>query len=141
MANTAMSAFETLAAARSAGIEIATDGGDLVLEAAGPPPGELLERLRLHKTAIVELLEPRADGWSAEDWQAFFNERAAIAEFDGGLPRPKAEAQAFAECAAEWLDRFCAGALPPPLQPCPRCWAAWRQDAVKSIESMGIRAE
>jgi hypothetical protein len=27
---------------------------------------------------------------STEDWQAYFNERAAIAEFDDGLPRPEA---------------------------------------------------
>jgi len=25
--------------------------------------------------------------WSAEDWQAFFDERAGVAEYDGGLPR------------------------------------------------------
>jgi hypothetical protein len=99
-----MSPFDALAAARNAGIDIATDGGDLVLEAPVPPPAELLERLRRHKAAIVELLQPRADGWSAEDWQAFFNERAAIAEFDGGLQRPKAEVQAFSECVAEWLN-------------------------------------
>ena len=29
----------------------------------------------------------------------------AIAEFDGGLPRSAAEAQAFACCVAEWLNR------------------------------------
>src|SRR5215831_16063267 len=101
MANTGMSALQVVAAARNAGIDIATDGGDLVLEARAPPTAELLERLRQHKTAIVELLRPRADGWSAEDWQAYFNERAAIAEFDGGLPRLEAEAQSFSECVAE----------------------------------------
>jgi hypothetical protein len=41
-----------------------------------------------------KLLGP--DHWSAEDWQAFFDKRAGIAEFDGGLPRAQAEAQAFA---------------------------------------------
>jgi hypothetical protein len=43
------------------------------------------------------------DGWSAVDWLAFFDERAGIAEFDGGLPR--AEAQAFTCCVVEWLNR------------------------------------
>jgi hypothetical protein len=42
---------------------------------------------------------------SADDWQVFFDERAGIAEFDGGLPRPQAEARAFACCVAEWLNR------------------------------------
>ena len=27
---------------------------------------------------------PAEDGWSAEDWQVFFDERAGIVEFDGG---------------------------------------------------------
>jgi hypothetical protein len=45
------------------------------------------------------------DSWSAEDWQAFFDERAAIAEREGGLPLEKAEEEAFASCVTEWLDR------------------------------------
>jgi hypothetical protein len=65
----------------------------------------LLERLSRHKPAIVELVQPRADGWSPEDWQAFFDECAAIAEFDGGLPRRQGEAQAFSDCVDEWLDQ------------------------------------
>ena len=32
-------------------------------------------------------------------------ERAGIAEFDGGLPRPEAEALAFECCVVEWLNR------------------------------------
>ena len=28
---------------------------------------------------------------SMEDWEAYFDERAGIREFDGGLPRPEAE--------------------------------------------------
>src|SRR5207342_393585 len=54
---------------------------------------------------IVVLLRPGRDGWSAEDWQVFFDERAGIAEFDGGLPRGAAEAGAFACCVVEWLNR------------------------------------
>jgi hypothetical protein len=30
-----------------------------------------------------------------EDWQAYFDERAGIREFDGGLPRAEAELRAF----------------------------------------------
>ena len=54
----------------------------------------------------MTLVRPDGDGgWSAEDWQVFFDERAGIAEFDGGLPRPEAEVQAFACCVSEWLNR------------------------------------
>jgi len=34
------------------------------------------------------------------NWAELFAERAAIAEFSGGLPRAQAEAQAWAHCVA-----------------------------------------
>lgn len=43
--------------------------------------------------------------WDAADWQACFDERAGVAEFDGGLNRHEAELQAYACCVAEWLCR------------------------------------
>jgi hypothetical protein len=43
-------------------------------------------------TPIIGLRRPQGDEWSTEDWQAYFDERAAIAEFDVGLRRPEAEA-------------------------------------------------
>ena len=84
-----MSAAEALKAARAAGVELRLDGDDLVLEAAAPPPPVILNLLARHKSEIVALLRPGRDGWSGEDWQVFFEERAGIAEFDGGLPRHK----------------------------------------------------
>jgi hypothetical protein len=93
-----MSAVEALKAARAAGVELALDGDDLALKAASAPPAAVLEALSWHKAEIVALLRPGRDGWSAEDWQVFFGERAGIIEFDGGLPRAEAEAQAFACC-------------------------------------------
>ncbi len=41
--------------------------------------------------------------YGAEDWQAYFDERAGIAEHDGGLARADAERQAFECCVMEWL--------------------------------------
>jgi hypothetical protein len=70
-----MSAVETLKAARATGIELALDGDDLVLEAASSPPAAVLNALSRHKAEIVVLLRPAEDGWSAEDWQVFFDER------------------------------------------------------------------
>jgi hypothetical protein len=92
-------------AARAAGIELALDGDDLALSAASAPPAAVLDALSRHKAEIVALLRPARDGWSAEDWQAYFDERAGIAEFDGGLPRAEAEARAFECCVVEWLNR------------------------------------
>ena len=48
---------------------------------------------------------PADDGWSPVDWRVFFHERAAIAEFDGGLPRAEAEERAYACCVVEWLNQ------------------------------------
>ena len=90
-----MKANDALMAARAAGIILAVDGEDLVLEAASMPPAAVLDALSQQKAEIVALLRPGRVGWSSEDWQAFFDERASIVEFDGGLPRPQAEAHAF----------------------------------------------
>ena len=45
----------------------------------------------------------------AEDWWAFFDERAGIAEHDGGLSRTDAERQAYECTLSEWLRQH-----PPP---------------------------
>jgi hypothetical protein len=100
-----MTAVEALKAARAAGIELALDGDDLALSAASAPPAAVLDALSRHKAEIIALLRPGRDGWSAEDWQVYFDERAGIAEFDGGLPRAEAEARAFECCVVEWLNQ------------------------------------
>ena len=43
--------------------------------------------------------------WDATDWQAFFDERAAISEYDGGMTRQLAEVGAYGACVAEYLAR------------------------------------
>jgi hypothetical protein len=122
-----MSAAEVLREARSVGIELRVEGCDLALQADTPPPAGLLERLARHKPEIVALLRPGRDGWSAEDWQAYFDERAGIAEFDGHLPRPKAETRAFECCVVEWMNRN-------PVRSPLGCEA----EAVAALKAMGI---
>jgi len=100
-----MSAVVALTQARAAGIQVGIDGDALVLEASAPPPAGVLDLLARHKADILTLLRPGNDGWSGEDWWEFFDERAGIAEFDGGLPRDQAEARAFSCCVGEWLHR------------------------------------
>lgn len=95
MEGEAVSAAEVLRATRAAGVEVRVEGEALVLETAAPPPADVIDLLSRNKPALVALLRVRKDGWFAEDWYAFFDERAAIAEFDGGLPRRAAEVGAF----------------------------------------------
>jgi len=151
-------------AARDAGIRIAIDGDALTLDADVAPPADVLHLLSRHKAGVVALLRIGSDGWSGEDWLAFFDERAGIAEFDGGLPRASAEARAFACCVAEWLKRNPArsppgrclgcggdGHAPDALMPFgteptghawlhSRCWEAWhasrKAEAVSALSTL-----
>lgn len=100
-----MSAVQALKLARAAGVRIGIDGDALTLDAEAAPPSAVLDLLARHKAQVIALLRLGGDGWSSEDWRAFFDERAGIAEFDGGLPRDQAEARAFACCVAKWLNR------------------------------------
>jgi hypothetical protein len=103
-----VSASEALRVARAAGIDLSIDENDLVLEAASEAPYAVLDMLRQHKGDIIKLLQSErlgGDSLSAADWQGFFEGRAEIAERHGGLSRAEAEAQAFACCFAEWLNR------------------------------------
>ena len=161
-----MSAAEALKAARAAGIELRLDRGDLVLEASAPPPDGVLDALSRHKPAILALLLPGPDGWSAEDWRVFFDERAGTAEFDGGLPRSEAEAHAFECCLVEWLNRHPCSSTSTQCAQCDEpgstsavvlpfgtepgrhvwlhaeCWTVWQEarrgQAVKALALMGI---
>jgi hypothetical protein len=161
-----VNAAEALKTARAAGVDLHLDGDDLMLEASAPPPNAILELLSRHKPGIAMLLRPGRDGWTAEDWQVFFDERAGIAEFGDGLPRVEAEARAFACCVVEWLNRNFVGSPPgrslacrggdharDPLLPngieptgeawlhsrCSPSWHAMRKaEAVAALSAMGI---
>jgi hypothetical protein len=61
-----MSPPEAMAAACAAGVQIAIDGTDLVLEASGPPPDAILDLLTRYKLGIVALLQCGRDGWPAQ---------------------------------------------------------------------------
>jgi hypothetical protein len=100
-----LDAAEALRATRAAGVRFAIEGDDVVLCSTSALPALLLARLSRHKAGIVALLRPGPGGWSADDYQVYFDERAGIGEFNGGLPRSDAEAQAFESCVIEWLNR------------------------------------
>src|SRR5262249_33093321 len=59
---------------------------------------------KLPTVAVSHAPTSDCGGWSAEDWQVFFGERAGIAEFDGELPRLDAETKAFECCIVEWQN-------------------------------------
>lgn len=107
-----MSAAKLLEDVRASGIEVTVDGEFLSLKAANEPSAEVLQTLREHKSALLQLLRSEACGWSADDWRDYFEERAAISEFDHGLPRTNAEINAFDLCVQEWLRQNPVASVP-----------------------------
>jgi hypothetical protein len=100
-----MSAIEARRMAREHGVRLRVVGADLILDADQRPPPQVLEAIRRYKPGIIALLTTPVSNWTAEDWRAFFDERAAIAEFDGGQSKADAEVLAFECCIIEWLIR------------------------------------
>jgi hypothetical protein len=160
-----VSAVEALKAARAAGVQVAIDGDALTLEASAAPSPAVVELLARHKVAILTLLRPAGDGWSAIDWRMYFDERSRRAAVHG-LTGIEAEARAFDCCVVEWLNRNpvrspsgrCLGCglaehshdplLPFGTEPTghawlhSRCWPAWhaarKADAIAALVAMGI---
>lgn len=78
-------------------------------------------------------LPHETDDWLPEDWLAFFDERAGIAEFDGALARADAEAQAREACISEWLNRSLA-----PSEPDRCCECGEEDDASDPLLPHGV---
>lgn len=152
--------------ARANGIRLGIMGADLILDAAKAPAPAVFDVLKQHKAEIMTLLTANPDGQTIEHWQALFEERAGIAELDGGQSRERAEAIAFECCVAEWLRRHPCGSDPDRCAACgkpdrdghavvpfgtadhghtllhPECWENWqrerRQQAQRDLASFGI---
>jgi hypothetical protein len=132
-------------------------------------PTALITEIRDHKTEIVvilSVLDYSLPEWTSTEWLAFYDERAGIAEFDGGLIHAQAEARAFDCCVIEWINRNPVQSQPghclecsrcehthDPLLPFggqtyghawlhSRCWPAWyagrEAEAVVTLKTMGI---
>jgi hypothetical protein len=163
-----MTAADALHAAQAANVHVGLEGSDLVLRAPAPPPAAVIDALKSHKPGIVALLRRARSNWIAADWEAFFHERAGIAEYDGGLGRQQAEELAFEHCVVEWLMRHSVRSNPGTCLRCGRvedeggmvlpfgiessgrawlhfeCWPAWysqrRREAITALATIGISA-
>jgi hypothetical protein len=111
-------------------------GGKVEIGADGPvwrgrrvdPPAEVLAVLKDRRLAVQAVLLARThaaktrtrepDSWSADDWLAYFHERAGIREFDAGPPRLEAARLAMADCVEHWQRRN----SPAPHGPENGCW-------------------
>jgi hypothetical protein len=108
-----MDGLTLLQQARAAGLAVRAEGDRLCVR--GPRRAEALARLLLdHKAQVLAALAPAAPvavtpGDLPPDWYFSWDERAAIMEHDGKLPRDRAEALAL-EDILEQMRR--AGASP-----------------------------
>jgi hypothetical protein len=81
----------------------AMSDAEALVDRCRPPP--FLICCRAKRPSIVELLRSGKCSWTAEDWQPFFDERAAIAEFDNRLTCIEEAARVFNCCVIEWQNR------------------------------------
>ena len=161
-------AYSILQEAQVSGLNIELDGDALVWRSEAQPSASLLDVLMREKPAILRVLSRYVNRWNSQSWREFFEERAGIAEFSGGLPRFEAEAMAYRCCIGEWLNQnpvrspsgsccWCgegAGVLQPYVtdlttgnpghtwlhQECSRAWhQSRRQLASAALELVGIK--
>jgi len=88
------------------GITLEAHGPNLIVDGpADTLSDEVVETLRAVKAELLVLLSSGGDNpeWDAADWQAYFDERAAIREHDGGLPSGEAQHLAFEDAVTHWL--------------------------------------
>jgi hypothetical protein len=131
-----MNAVRLLEIAWAAGLSLEVEGNNLVVEADGDLPTELIAELRQHKAELIAALLPDARNASpnphrmvrdAHDLPA----RAAIIEDVSAHPRRDAEANLIAPLP--WHQRAVSSAArePPHDQPCPsRCGRIERTGAI-----------
>jgi hypothetical protein len=101
-----MNASEVLDVARAAGLNLAVDGADLVLESSDPPPA-VLDLVRVHKAEIIAAITAASHASqetddAVVDWCDWYEERVAIRRFDGGYNREEAARLAWSEAEDRW---------------------------------------
>jgi hypothetical protein len=103
-------------------IIIEVDGPNLILD--GPVDelnDALVDRLRAAKSELLDTLagEASPSAWNHDDWQAHYEERTAIREYDGGFSSIEAQLLAYDDTVQHWLCLH-----PPPVharQTCVHC--------------------
>lgn len=65
-----------------------------------------VDSIRLHHPIDTKCTNGRRETkrWNKSDWHDYFNERAAVAEYDGQQPRDVAERMAYEACVVRWMD-------------------------------------
>lgn len=123
-----------IADARADGIVLSlAPGGGLTFKGPRAAADKWLPILRQGKPAIMEhLARARRSEWDASDWRAYYDERAGIREYDGGMSRAEAERLAVGCCISEWLNRR------PVRSPAGRCYWCGEDGVHMSLVPFGL---
>jgi len=104
-----MNAMELLEEVRQMGGNfVPLPGGRLKVRASAPLPEAMLDRLRAAKDELIRALSKTQQSLGSaadpvnEEWKAYFDERAAMRQFCGGIPRNIAEELAWDDTLGEW---------------------------------------
>jgi hypothetical protein len=166
-----MTTAAIIARVRAAGGDIALVGDGIRLRAPASLRDEIISEIKAHREAFKHVLKSEADDadgpWDREDYRANYDEAAALAEYDYGLPRVQAEAYAFESTLVEWLNRRPRPSSPGRCAACgssgkggallpfgttrlghvwlhSHCWSAWnvrrRAEASVALAGFGIAA-
>jgi hypothetical protein len=92
---------ELIRAVEERGGSFKVEAGRVRVEAPEPLPDVLLSELRAKRDDLASALSLHRP-WDAEDWRAYFEERMAIAVFDGGISELDAKTQALRDAATHW---------------------------------------
>jgi hypothetical protein len=89
--------MDCLLAAASAGLTVTVEGDRLIVR--GPKAAEpVAKRVLANKPAVIEAIKRPSASTMPEhlppEWHFLWDERAAIMEYDGKMPRERAEAMA-----------------------------------------------
>jgi hypothetical protein len=163
-----MSAREALALAEAYGVHVEVEGDSLLLKADHEPAEEVRDALKTNKRDIITFLSAETV-WDAQDWQDYFDDRAAILEFDRDYERAAAEGTAHESCVTKWLNDHPVSSEPGACACCGKpdghgsvivpfgvegwghiwlhhvCWKAWQEQrrtgAIAALSEMGISPE
>src|SRR4051812_29763133 len=87
------------------GVSVQVRGTEVILD--GPVQvltDELVAKLRASKSTLLAALASSETAWDATDWQAYFDERAAVRQYDGAFSCSDAETLAFEDCVQRFVS-------------------------------------
>jgi hypothetical protein len=115
--------------------KISSDEWDSICPTAAPDEENNCPTLPLPSVALGQ---PALVPWTVSDWLAFYDERLAIAHFEGGLSLQDASRLAWLTCIQCWLERHPPPNVAPLVWPAETLRLARISEAIHALTNLGI---